>query len=97
MQLLLQSKYSMKPLLVQFIDYKHVVRPMNQLDLVLCDRPVIPNGAAKPNPNPTFGVADLRNCGSTPPVKDRLKITHCASTQFQFSLLLQELLLTGIH
>jgi len=40
----------------------HVVVPMNQLDLVLCDRPVR---------------------GST--TKQRLKIPHCASTQFQNS------------
>ena len=41
---------------------EHVVVPMNQLDLVLCDRPVR---------------------GST--TKQRLKIAHCASTQFQKS------------
>jgi len=46
---------------------------MNQLDLVLCDRPV--RGSA---------------------TKQRLKIPHSASTQFQKSLL-QELLLSGTH
>jgi len=52
---------------------EHVAVPMNQLDLVLCDKPVR---------------------GST--TKQRVKIPRCIQLCFR-SLLLQELLLSGIH
>jgi len=44
---------------------------------VFLDTTVV-NGTAKPNHNPTFGMADLRNGGPTPAPVVVLKSAHCA-------------------